>query len=480
MPIVINNVSLTGLQRLIRHLVYNGTSIMTAVINNMSLWGEGGGGVASRSAEPLFVSLMAAAEGTGWVKMSATALAIAAVAAIVTGSFFNQKARRLASRIRELEASLAAALEKSASERRGRTRAQQALRNAFTQQSSDGSKQAAASAYPMAPIGTVRSCFSTRNGTPRQPLLVPLARACLVFDAGRVPKEALEGLAEYSHCWILYVFHLNTDLDKLWREPSRSKFKAKVRVPRLKGGKMGVLATRSPHRPCPIGLTVAKVEALDGHALLLSGVDLVDGTPVLDIKPYLPYSDSIQGATVPNWVKADSMLAVASVNFSPDFSSSLSGCWMQAAKQSLYASQDEFQDLIKELLSWDIRSLSQLNHPHNVSMENESHDVARGLEDTGDEESCQTLTEKPASSSLGDIIYHLVVEEIDISYRIDDSSNILVETASSVFSNDRSSCHYYNYTMWKNKLSIQDHSATNLQRVEMQEGRYVQFNRKTG
>ncbi|XP_064978300.1 uncharacterized protein LOC135619836 isoform X2 [Musa acuminata AAA Group] len=395
---------------------------------------------------------MAAAEGTGWVKISATALAIAAVAAIVTGSFFNQKARRLASRIRELEASLAAALEKSASERRGRTRAQQALRNAFTQQSSDGSKQAAASAYPMAPIGTVRSCFSTRNGTPRQPLLVPLARACLVFDAGRVPKEALEGLAEYSHCWILYVFHLNTDLDKLWREPSRSKFKAKVRVPRLKGGKMGVLATRSPHRPCPIGLTVAK--------------------PVLDIKPYLPYSDSIQGATVPNWVKADSMLAVASVNFSPDFSSSLSGCWMQAAKQSLYASQDEFQDLIKELLSWDIRSLCQLNHPHNVSMENESHDVARGLEDIGDEESCQTLTEKPSSSSLGDVIYHLVVEEIDISYRIDDSSNILVEKASSVFSNDRNSCHYYNYTMWKNKLSIQDHSATNLQRVEMQEGRW--------
>lgn len=64
-------------------------------------------------------------------------------------------------------------------------------------------------------------------------MLVPLARACLVFDTGRVPKEALEGLAEYSHCWILYVFHLNTDLDKLWREPSRSKFKAKVSFPIL-------------------------------------------------------------------------------------------------------------------------------------------------------------------------------------------------------------------------------------------------------
>ncbi|KAK1322968.1 hypothetical protein QJS10_CPA02g01452 [Acorus calamus] len=120
------------------------------------------------------------------------------------------------------------------------------------------------------------------------------------------------------------------DLDKLWSQPSRSKFKAKVRVPILQGGKMGVLATRSPHRPCPIGLTVAKVEAVDGHAILLSGVDLVDGTPVLDIKPYLPYSDSIQEATIPKWVVDDRSLVVSSVNFSLDFASSLANCWVEA------------------------------------------------------------------------------------------------------------------------------------------------------
>ena len=67
-----------------------------------------------------------------------------------------------------------------------------------------------------------------RNGTPRQPLLVPLASACLVFDLARVPPASLEGLGEYSHCWIIYVFHLNTDLEKLWKHPSKSKFKAKV------------------------------------------------------------------------------------------------------------------------------------------------------------------------------------------------------------------------------------------------------------
>lgn len=67
-----------------------------------------------------------------------------------------------------------------------------------------------------------------RNGTPRQPLLVPLARASLIFNISRVPPASLEGLEEYSHCWIIYVFHLNTDLEKLWKHPARSKFKAKV------------------------------------------------------------------------------------------------------------------------------------------------------------------------------------------------------------------------------------------------------------
>ena len=71
-------------------------------------------------------------------------------------------------------------------------------------------------------------CRFCRNGTPRQPLVVPLARATVVLNPARVPAEALEGLASYLHCWILYVFHLNTDLDKMWKDPARSKMKAKV------------------------------------------------------------------------------------------------------------------------------------------------------------------------------------------------------------------------------------------------------------
>lgn len=67
-----------------------------------------------------------------------------------------------------------------------------------------------------------------RNGTPRQPLLVPLAKASLVLDPKRVPEASLEGLGAYSHCWVIFVFHLNTDLDKLWKHPSKAKLKAKV------------------------------------------------------------------------------------------------------------------------------------------------------------------------------------------------------------------------------------------------------------
>ncbi|CAL9227134.1 unnamed protein product [Arabidopsis halleri] len=322
-------------------------------------------------------------------------LAVVSVSAAVSLCRWRRRGQDLEYRIEELEKSLGSTMEKSASERKGRVKAQQALREALAQTESHDLHS---TIYPLRPIGTIQSCFSTRNGTPRQPLLVSLARACLVFDPALVPPASLEGLEEYSHCWILYVFHLNTDIEKLWRKPSQSKLKAKVRVPRLNGERKGVFATRSPHRPCPIGLTVAKVEEIQKDKVLLSGVDLVDGTPVLDIKPYLPYSDSIQGASVPNWVKEDCLLAVASVTFSETFSSSITSCWKLIEKKSLYGSADEFRSLIMQVLSWDIRSMSQRNKP----------------QDTLDVE----------------IVYHLVLEGLDVSYMIDNKSNILVQDVS--------------------------------------------------
>ncbi|XP_078438491.1 tRNA-thr(GGU) m(6)t(6)A37 methyltransferase [Wolffia australiana] len=354
------------------------------------------------------------------VTMAASMAAIAALAlATIKGPLqWRRRWRALAEQVQELEEQLKKSLEKADSERRGRIRAQQDLRRAIVKDQITSSSCCSSSSYPMRPIATVKSCFTTRNGTPRQPLLVKLARARLRFDASLVPASALEGLSEYSHCWVLYVFHLNTDLDKLWKDPCRSGFKAKVRVPRLKGGKMGVLATRSPHRPCPIGLTVAKVEKVDGNDVLLSGIDLVDGTPVLDIKPYLPYADCVPGAVIPNCLQDSKSLEVSSVSFSKEFSSSLTSCWASAGKGSLYASEDEFKELIKQVLSWDIRSISQRKRPHNGTLHNTlSFDPPPSIDNESDE----------LSSSPHEVTYHLIIEGMDVTYYINEESRIMVE-----------------------------------------------------
>lgn len=100
--------------------------------------------------------------------------------------------------------------------------------------------------YPLRPIGFLKSCFRKRNGTPRQPLLVPAARSCLELRPELSP-EFFDGLENFSHVWIVYLFHENTDFQKLWQE-SYAGIKAKIRVPRLNASKLGVFATRSPHR----------------------------------------------------------------------------------------------------------------------------------------------------------------------------------------------------------------------------------------
>ncbi|KAJ1433532.1 YaeB-like, N-terminal domain [Sesbania bispinosa] len=383
-----------------------------------------------------------------WLTVTVTITTLTAIS--ISAYILKRKWNALNSKVHELEASLKSCSEKCASERQGRIRAQQALRKELTQPKSENQKL---TYYPMTPIGIIHSCFSTRNGTPRQPLLVPLARACLVFNTTRVPPASLEGLAEYSHCWVIYVFHLNTDLEKLWKHPSKSGFKAKVRVPRLKGGRMGVFATRSPHRPCPIGLTVAKVEAVQGNKMLLSGVDLVDGTPVLDVKPYLPYCDSIQEAAVPNWLMEDNLLSVASVSFSEDLTSSLENCWIMTEKKSLYASPGEFQSLIMQVLSWDIRSLSQRNRPHDALLKKENDEVIGDTSDVDEHQDETAFVCEREQNFLNskEVIYHLILEGLDVSYRIHHDGNVIVEkvSTSAVLDNKPNSC---NYLTWKDKL----------------------------
>ncbi len=139
------------------------------------------------------------------------------------------------------------------------------------------------------PIGTMHTCFPDKFGVPRQPGLVPQAHGVLRLNNDAQLRQALQGLDGFTHLWIIFIFHKH----------DAKKWKPTIRPPRLGGAKkVGVLASRSPHRPNPIGLSVVKILSIDEHAPLgpeitVEGVDFLDGTPVLDIKPYLPYADSV-------------------------------------------------------------------------------------------------------------------------------------------------------------------------------------------
>lgn len=136
-------------------------------------------------------------------------------------------------------------------------------------------------------IARIHNDFSTKFGLPRQSGLVPQVRSVLVFEPEYRVAEALRGIEGYSHLWLLWEFH----------QAKRAQWSPTVRPPRLGGNtRMGVFATRSPFRPNPIGLSCVRLEGLQktenqGTVLLLSGADLMDGTPIYDIKPYLPYAD---------------------------------------------------------------------------------------------------------------------------------------------------------------------------------------------
>ncbi|BES90484.1 Uncharacterised protein family UPF0066 [Nesidiocoris tenuis] len=133
------------------------------------------------------------------------------------------------------------------------------------------------------PIGYLSTVFSKKRAVPRQPGICTNSRARLVLDNSILtnPEHSLEGLSGFSHMWV--IFHFNWNNSK--------HVHAKVAPPRLSGDKMGVFATRSPHRPCPIGLSLVQIDMIEGNSIYFFGVDMLDGTPVLDIKPYIPQYD---------------------------------------------------------------------------------------------------------------------------------------------------------------------------------------------
>lgn len=199
-------------------------------------------------------------------------------------------------------------------------------------------------------IGIIHSCFKEKFGIPRQPGLVPLATAQLELLPPYNDRDALDGLEACSHIWVQFVFHAN----------KRDEWKPKVKPPRLGGNKsLGVFATRSPTRPAPIGLSVVKLDGIvevDGKLLLnLSGIDLLDGTPVLDIKPYVPYVDLVP--------EAINSFASAAPNLIPvEFSSDIAAfCDDYRQKHTI-----DLIGLIRQILQQDPRPQYQEPEPERI------------------------------------------------------------------------------------------------------------------
>ncbi|PBQ05465.1 tRNA (N6-threonylcarbamoyladenosine(37)-N6)-methyltransferase TrmO [Pseudomonas congelans] len=197
--------------------------------------------------------------------------------------------------------------------------------------------------YNVSPVGFVRSCFKEKFAIPRQPQLAPAARGVLELVAPFDQGEAVQGLEQVSHVWLLFLFHLALE----------DKPRLKVRPPRLGGNQsMGVFATRATHRPNGIGQSVVKLDKVEAGRLWLSGIDLLDGTPVLDIKPYVPYADAIAGAT--------NHIASAAPDLIPVHWQDAA---LQQAREHALRLNEPLVELIEQCLAQDPRPAYQLPTP---------------------------------------------------------------------------------------------------------------------
>ncbi|WP_371196158.1 tRNA (N6-threonylcarbamoyladenosine(37)-N6)-methyltransferase TrmO [Glaciecola sp. SC05] len=185
------------------------------------------------------------------------------------------------------------------------------------------------------PIGHILTPYTQKFGIPRQGAGLSIAKGTIVFDEHIRAIDACEGIMQFSHLWIIFKFHQNTD--KGWS--------SKVRPPRLGGNaKTGVFATRSSFRPNGIGMSVVKLLNFKNNTLEVEGVDMLSGTPIIDIKPYVGYADSIENAQ--SGYAAQSPENTLTVQYEPSVLNHLS------IYQKLYA---DLRELIEASLTADPR-----------------------------------------------------------------------------------------------------------------------------
>lgn len=194
-------------------------------------------------------------------------------------------------------------------------------------------------ALSLQPIGWIRADFKQKFGTPRQGSLAKQARAHIELAKEWRGRGILSGLEGFSHVWLITYLHLSIT----------KRTRGKVHPPRLRGKKIGVLGSRSPHRPNNIGLTLARVISCEGDRLELSEIDLVDGTPVLDIKPYVAQADRPEEFSC-GWVDE-----VKPVHKAVEFSEEALGELKELSRKKKVDDPKRIRALIEEMLVHDPR-----------------------------------------------------------------------------------------------------------------------------
>ncbi len=202
-------------------------------------------------------------------------------------------------------------------------------------------------------IGKVSSPYKEKFAIPRQPGLVSAAKGSITLLGDANTPELVRGLEAFSHIWVIFIFHGTQE----------QGWKPLVRPPRLGGNaKIGALATRSTFRPNPVGMSVVKLDSIDvitnkdcpkrskNVVLSISGLDLLDGTPVIDIKPYIPYSDALVDAQA--GYAQETPAKTIRVSFSDEATSSA---------QHLNKTYSELEDFIAQILEQDPRPAYKQN-----------------------------------------------------------------------------------------------------------------------
>ncbi len=256
------------------------------------------------------------------------------------------------------------------------------------------------------PIGAAHTPFPDRFGCPRQPGIVPGALGFLEIFKAWQPELSLQGLQDYSHLWILFCFHTNQN----------QHFTAKVHPPRWNGKSLGVFATRTPHRPNPIGLSLVQIQEVTPEGIWVQGIDLQDQTPILDLKPYLPEVESVTSAAFLSPEGKTQFSEHSNLSFQPKQKAVIT--WTPVAQSQLLAGQTAARPKDNETSYLSVKSKFQLRS--RLSLD----EVRDQIE--------QILSEDPrplGAKEAGDPnkVHHLRIYDLEVCFRCLPNQQILVD-----------------------------------------------------